>query len=176
MSMDHKAFVFDYVSFQNGLAKLLYSSLETVKPQDIVEFIVDNLGSLKDPYEGEPLDSSWESLLEFTDVHQYGDFALTMYYDPSKNIGLLEDWAPIEATLAREGLTALLLGSPFGPPKNVFDPGKMGSYFQNPKQVEEGRSRIKEIMLKPHMREVLLGVAEMFSPAAEEGKGLYITF
>src|SRR5579859_5274373 len=39
----------------------------------LVSFINANLDSLRDPYEGEPLGTDWEGMIETQDAHQYGD-------------------------------------------------------------------------------------------------------
>src|SRR5262245_50929549 len=82
MSMGHKAFVVDYEAFADQLSDILKTALVTNNDDDLVHFIEANISSLKDPYEGDPLDSSWEDLVETKDAHSYGDIALTKFYDP----------------------------------------------------------------------------------------------
>jgi len=129
MSMIHKAFVFEYDAFQSDLRAKLEQSLQTGDVEPLQEFIQSNRSRITDPYEGEPLADDWESLIESKDAHKYGDFALTRYYDPREDIGLGADWDRVDDLVGSEG-TAIVLGTPFGPSDNPFDPGKMGSYLQ----------------------------------------------
>ena len=146
MSMSHKAFVFDYDGFQSELRGLLEHSLQTGNAALLNEFINARRSELKDPYEGEPLDEGWESLLECKDAHQYGDFALTLYYGPSCDIGLGTDWQSIREALTLEGIgNQALIGEPVGPASRPFDPGKMGSYFQSPATAHENWLRLEDL-------------------------------
>jgi hypothetical protein len=79
VSFKHKAFVLDYQSFESQLKDILESALENKNVSQLSEYISRNQTHLKDPYEGEPLTSEWESMIESQDPHQYGDFSLTMY-------------------------------------------------------------------------------------------------
>ena len=64
MSMQHKAFVLDYEDFKSQMGNLLESALMTGSNDKLVQFIGTNITGLKDPYEGEPLNESWEDLIE----------------------------------------------------------------------------------------------------------------
>src|SRR5690349_15161787 len=92
MSMEHKAFVFDWESFLQELSELLFSALVSDDTTRLKAWINSNVADLKDPYEGEPLTKDWEDTLDVKDAHQYGDFALTKYYDPARDIGLGHEW------------------------------------------------------------------------------------
>src|SRR5207302_666883 len=92
MPMHHKAFVLDHAGFLRELGEVLYRALATGDCGPLVRFIEAHRGSLTDPYEGEPLEASWESMLETRDAHQYGDFALTRFYDPRADDGLAYEW------------------------------------------------------------------------------------
>ncbi len=146
--MDHKAYAFDYAGFQRRLAPILYAALETGDAGPLRAFIEANRAELTDPYEGEPLEE-----LPDGDVHELGDFALTAFYDPACDIGLADDW---------EEAGDAALGVPFGPPSNLFDPGRMGSYFQSPELVERNRRTATDE-----------GARQML---AETDAGLYLTF
>lgn len=177
--MEHKAFIFDHQAFTTQLSKSLANALLTEQSEGLVAFINENLASLKDPYEGLPLDSEWETLLEFKDVHQYGDFALTKFYDPSDDIGLGLNWQNIENILESDNdeNLSILLGKPFGPPNNYFDPGKMGSYFQNEDEVYLNLKRVENIInQKPQIGKPLEELTLMLNKAVELKRGLYITF
>jgi hypothetical protein len=177
--MEHKAFVLDYEAFANQLSDILRTALVTNNDDDLAHFIEANISSLKDPYEGDPLDSSWQDLVETEDAHTYGDFALTKFYDPVSDIGLGYNWEGVQNLLndVSSGLGAAILGSPFGPANNHFDPGKMGSYFQTPSEVQKSLSLLTNLVQqKPELSAGLSGAIEMVRQAAENGKGLYVTF
>jgi len=179
MSMEHKAFVLDYEAFKSQLGSLLESALMTGINDKLAQFIGTNITWLKDPYEGEPLDESWEDIIEVKDTHSYGDFALTKFYNPASDIGLGDDWEEIQDLLndVSSDFGTAILGRPFGPERNYFDPGKMGSYFQTSGEVQQNLSLLKDLgQRKPEVSPALNKAIEMFQQAAEAGKGLYVTF
>jgi hypothetical protein len=164
MSMEHKAYIFNYNAFMSELSGTLMDALSAGQTDSLVKFIEENLDSLTDPYEGDPLDESWRELVEMgspldqlfrdpaktADAHDYGDFALTKFYDAADDIGLAYDWQEIETLLDSElgHGDYIVLGTPFGPPDELFDPGKMGSYFQSPAKVKEHLSQIERLVEK----------------------------
>lgn len=179
MSFDHKAFLLEYNQFEFQLSGILMDSLITGDVSQLVAFIIQNLAELKDPDEGEPLDDFWEEKIETKDAHQYGDFALTKFYCPQNDIGLSYDWNKMQNCLYKEFTEqpSILLGVPFGSENNLFDPGKMGSYFQSPYQVIKNLRTIENFVLqKPELAIDLSSTVNMLRMAARERKGLYITF
>src|SRR5262245_24530781 len=173
--MEHKAYLFDYESFSRELKGILEAAIQTHDPAALVSFIRVNVGNLRDPYEGKPLERDWESLIETRDAHQYGDFALTKYYDPLVEIGLGTDWNSVQELIAldRTLTESPILGSTIGPPDEPFDPGKMGSYFQTDRQVGESH----EYLLKraeQRRLESLASAIEMLQKALQAGTGLYV--
>jgi hypothetical protein len=170
--MEHKAFTFRYSECERELLPLLQGALVSSDPQPLVAFIEAARASLRDPYEGEPLGDDWQDLLETKDVHQYGDFALTKYYDPTADIGLGRAWEEIQRVLESElGGSSAILGRPVGTTGAVFDPGKMGSYFQSETDVRRNLAAIEsanESRLEP--------VAVLLRRALYQGAGLYVTF
>ncbi len=179
MVLEHKAFVFDYSSFQDELMDILVNSLKTETTDRLKQFILQNLSSLKDPYEGDMLDSDWESLMEVYDAHQYGDFAITKFYNPQDDVGLGYDWQELDELLNQEldSKYSILLGSTIGSKDNLFDPGKIGFYFQSLQQVNNNLEIIKTLIReKPELVEPLKIAIAMFQSAVSESKGLYITF
>src|SRR5205807_7996746 len=84
-----------------------------------------------------PLGENWEAVIETNDAHQYGDFALTKYYDPTTDVGLGTSWEHIQELIANDPtlVESPILGTPLGPIASPFDPGKMGAYFQSAEQV-----------------------------------------
>jgi hypothetical protein len=179
MSMSHKAFVFDYRRFAEELRGLLLDALRSGDCEPIRSLIVEAPSAFRDPYEGEPLDSDWESLIATKDAHQYGDFALTKYYDPVDDIGVNGDWMELDDVLAEHGLSALLLGEPLGSRDagGYFDPGKMGSYFQTESGVRENLLRLEQLERQhPDLVEKMRPVRAMLERAVRAGHGIYATF
>lgn len=177
--MEQKAFVFDQPGFTTELSSTLRGALETGELGGLTNFIDENLASLKDPYEGNPLDSSWQDLIETHDAHQLGDFALTKYYDPLADIGLGPSWEEVAELLNAQGINgdAVVLGSPFGPRDHYFDPGKMGSYFQSPELVRQNLNRLRSLIAqKPALAPQLAETLAMLEQAEKAGQGLYVTF
>jgi hypothetical protein len=148
MSMDHKAFVFDYRSFELELKEILEAALDRNEIKDLNDFISANIIYLKDPDNEEHLSKNWRERLEnYRYPHNYGDFALTKFYDPNENIGLGSDWPQIDGILAGESKSCIaLLGRPIGKNGNYFDPGKMGSYFQSLSMVSENKQKIARLI------------------------------
>jgi hypothetical protein len=179
MSMEHKAFVFDYKAFAKELKPLLEKALTNSDNKELIQFIEENREALKDPDTGEPLEEDWQDQVEDDDPHRYGDLALTRYYDPEDGIGLAYDWMDLDDELQAElgNDRAVALGDPCGPKDNHFDPGKMGSYFQSPDKVKKNLTLLGTRLKKktPHAQ-ALKRVRDMLQPAADAGKGMYVTF
>jgi hypothetical protein len=145
----------------------------------LIVFINNNLGDLKDPYEGQPLESDWEAMIETTDSHQYGcgDFALTKYYDPLEDIGLGLEWESVQDAISSDANLAEspILGSTVGPSEGPFDPGKMGSYFQSLHQVRRNHQYLLNLSKKGGSTDLSKSI-QMLSQAENAEKGLYVTF
>ena len=175
--MEHKAFLFDYSSFDRELRQILENALNSGKCGGLVSFINTHLEALRDPYEGEPLDAGWESLIEAPDAHQYGDFALTKYYDPLADIGLGVFWESVQDLIASDPTFSVspILGSTIGPKHDPFDPGKMGAYFQSFQQAQQHHNSLllaERTSPSPQLHEAV----ELLAKAVNEKKGLYVTF
>jgi len=171
--MSHKAYAFDWRAFEaDGLYALLLAALQSGDAGRIKRYIDAHYDDLRDPYEGEPLDTKWEALLENRDVHEYGDFALTRFYDPLDDRGLADDWSAIDGELC-ESDRAAMLGLPIGPSGREFDPGRQGSYFQTPQRVVDSLLRVEGVVAKmPKLRPF----AELLRACVESGRGVYVTF
>jgi hypothetical protein len=178
MSMEHKAFVFDYHAFQEQLSIVLREALGAGRVSALPEFIKRNIGALRDPNTGERLGVDWESAVVPKDVHQYADVALTKFYDPSRDRGLGYRWEELQEVLARHDLMpSILLGSAFGFARNYFDPGKMGAYFQTPDQAAEHVRRLEALAATaPGDAHEVQDAIVMFQQAVKAQTGLYITF
>jgi hypothetical protein len=175
--MEHKAFLFDYDSFDRELRAILEDALRSGDHSRLVSFINANLGDLRDPYEGEPLNAGWEAMIEMQDPHQYGDFALTKYYNPTADIGLGAAWENLQELIANDpALTeSPILGSTIGPQDDPFDPGKMGSYFQSAQQVRQNRRYLLDLAKKGQTEDLKRAI-QMLDQAAGAETGLYVTF
>ena len=179
MGKEHRAFVFDYDAFSAELRPVLDAALGDGQTQPLREFIESNRTALKDPYAGEPLEAGWENLLETEDVQEYGDFALTRYYDPADDIGVGTEWPAVQDALVRaadQGID-LTLGHTVGPPGRAFDPGGMGSYFLTNAEAAARLEALREIIRRdPALRDRLGALLAMFETVANSGKGMYVTF
>jgi hypothetical protein len=114
MSMDHRAFAFDWTAFEGGLLPILVRALETEDQGPLSSFIEAHRRELRDPYEGDPLPHDWRSLLEHGGVQELADFALTRYYRPEDDRGLGPEWQAID-DMAAPAVRATLLGAPHRP-------------------------------------------------------------
>lgn len=172
MSMSHKAYAFDWRAFeQDELRQVLVAALESGDPATIARYIETHREQIKDPYEGRPIERSWQAMLENRDVQEYGDFALTRFYDPTDDQGLAESWSEVDGILAEQDRPALL-GFALGKPGLEFDPGRQGSYFQTPEQVVESLRRIERM----GHRDTLNSYLQLLSRCAASDLGVYVTF
>ncbi len=170
MSMDHKAFAFDWNSFERGLLPILIGSLTSGDGEPIKAFIQEHLEQLSDPYEGNPLPDDWRSLLVNGDVQELADFALTLYYQPSDDQGVGPAWIRLAQQLPTE-IQTTLLGKPIGMTARLFDPGRMGSYFQTPEQVQDSTQSLSE-----YGRSDLYHYRRLLEECKSRRLGIYVTF
>jgi hypothetical protein len=175
--MEHKAFLFDGDRFDEELRPTIEAALSTGDCVPLVDFICDDLDVLTDPYEGEPLPPDWDSMLETKDAHDYGDFALTKYYDPTADIGLGASWERLQELVASDPdiVTSRIPGATIGPADSPFDPGKMGAYFQSASQVAANYRGLLDLA-RESSSDVAADAVRMLGQAVRAGKGLYITF
>jgi hypothetical protein len=174
VSMQHKAFLFDYEQFECELLSILETALKTQEIASLRSFITSNLDALSDPYEGDRLNDGWEALVETRDVHQYGDFAITKYYDPCSDIGLGDVWEGVQQFIAADLALSPspILGRVIGTEASTFDPGKMGSYFQSGQEARRNYESLATLAGRPGLDDAI----EMMKRAVESRQGLYVTF
>jgi hypothetical protein len=170
MTMEHKAFAFDWIKFECELLRTVVKSLVKNDRQLLECFVDSQRDKLTDPYEGNSLSRSWRDQLQVGDVQELADFAITKYYRPSDDIGLGSKWTCIADVLAVAPRKALL-GECVGPQERVFDPGRMGSYFQSPLQLNKSFLVLKET----HFLE-LSGYCNALEECTARQLGLYVTF
>jgi hypothetical protein len=172
VSMSHKAYAFDWRAFEKDeLHRLLVAALESGNPATIASYIEAHREQIKDPYEGQPIEQDWQAVLANGDVHEYGDFALTRFYDPADDQGIAETWMSVDAALPEQDRSALL-GSPLGDPGHEFDPGRQGSYFQTPEQVVESLRRVEHAAPARELESYV----QLLRRCAVDGLGVYVTF
>jgi hypothetical protein len=179
MSFQQKAYIFDLDRFNAGLRPLVEESLRTNDHAALRRFIAQHLDELKDPYAGEPLESNWEGLLETRDVQEYADFALTLYYDPSADIGLGNGWPALQELLVREAPagTDLTMGDVVGPPSRPFDPGGMGAFFLTNEAAVSRLETLRELSgERTNLRDQIAPLLELFATIVDSGRGAYVTF
>ncbi len=178
MSMLHHAYLFDHRRFEAELLPLLTRALTDGGTGELQAWVQLNRAELTDPYEGDTLPESWEEKVELPDPHQYGDFALTRYYRVGDDRGLGDQWRFVAEVLQHVvGNEAMMLGTPVGPRANVFNPGKMGSYFQPPAEVSRHLLLLKSAIRKfPSADEPLIQLQGLLQAAVSAKQGLYVTF
>jgi hypothetical protein len=169
--------VFDCDGYERELRPILDESLRGGSLEPLRAFIQRHREALKNPHDGQPLAEDWESRLGSRDAHQYGDLAMTRFYEPSSNVGLGEEWDATEDVLTGVGVRgAILLGKLIGPRENLFDPREFQvCYLQSARMVQENSRRLEELLRRRLDLEATLAQAvRLFEPAAEIGRGLYI--
>jgi hypothetical protein len=168
--MDHKAFPFDWVTFEREFLPTLERSLARNDGLEIRDFITAQWRQLRDPYEGDPLAGNWRDALDCGDIQLIADYAITKYYNPSDEFGLGLHWMRIQSDLPEEGRVALL-GTPLGPQHRRFDPGRMGSYFQSCSQLHKSVTALDELEV-PTLRQY----RESLRSCMRRELGTYVTF
>lgn len=180
MAMMHKAYVFKYNEFQKELRPILERAFYKESCEELIDFIKNNKEVLVDPYEGVPLDVNWESLVDEETPEQYADFCMTKYYNPACDLGLDYEWLDIQNILEEvtKEASEIVLGTPLEFGGVFFDPGKMGSYFSSPEQVDSNLSEIKKIrnIVEEGCSNKLLLIESILMNAHGSGEGLYVTF
>ena len=163
MSMEHKAFDFDWDEFEIALLPVFLSTLASNDSTGLLEFIELNLENITDPYEGDKLGKNWQVEISSYSIQEIADYALTKYYSVTEEFGLGNSWISQTDKLSKKEVDALL-GTSF----KCFDPGCYGSYFQSLGQLNESikiLSNIKDPIVAQYVRD-LSGMK----------KGLYVTF
>ena len=180
MSMLHKAYAFDWSAFaRDELHNILLDALSSGDERGLIRYIEANRDHIKDRYEGGPLSDDWKDRLGNYDVHEFGDFALTRFYDPMEDYGIDHYWLDLDFEHLPEPDQAALLGTPFGPRGAYFDPGRQGSYFQSPQEVVRSHTRLQRIDLSNmdrDQRESWEQFKKLLEECAKAGSGLYVTF
>jgi hypothetical protein len=182
--MTHHAYAFDlYALARDELRSILLDALSSGDTNGLIRYIGANRHHLKDRYEGGPLSDSWQhwqDVLVNLDVQELGDFALTRFFDPEDDRGLMENWFRIQEHLS-EADRATLLGTSLRSSSAYFDPSGLGAYFQTPQQVVKSLARVQRIELpdlkfKEMLDESLELLKGLLEECAEAGNGLYVTF
>src|SRR5258705_6753417 len=111
MSMPYKVYVFEYDRFYEELADILFRALTSNSEEELRSFIDQHFEILKHPYEGTPLESSWETEFAPISVQMLAEICLTKYFDPSDDHGLVY-WIGLDDVLnsIEEDLGEIILG------------------------------------------------------------------
>lgn len=168
----HKAFSFNWKAFETELKVIIEVALRSNKTNELEAFIERQRKILQDPYEGTPLPKNWHSKMESRDVQEFADFALTGFYDPLNDCGVAENYVIMSDQLPKQAANALL-GFPLGEQEKLFDPGQMGSYFQDLSQVEKSLKILSP--LTDDLHEIKMFV-ELLENCLAKDLGLYVTF
>lgn len=180
MGSEHKAYIFDFNKFSKELKPILELALASGEIESLRNFIISNKSHLCDPYEGEPLADNWEGMIEVKDAEQYGDFALTKYYDPLTDQGLGYFWENIATIISEHSNSsyATILGEPLGTADCYFDPGKLGSFFQDSEHVKYSISVIEQLenIYNGALKDEISSYLKLLKEALIGDKGVYVTF
>lgn len=168
--MSHQAFAFDWNAFELNFGRILLTALKTDSGAELAEFIQQERVWLTDPYNGDPLPENWRALLETGDVQELADFALTRYYSVRDDHGVGGSWLALHDSLT-EGQSQALLGAPFGHRDRLFDPGRLGSYFQSPVMACESLAALAGLAV-----EEVGPFRELLTACVARRLGVYVTF
>lgn len=176
MSMVHKAYAFDWDAFDAALRPVLVRALETDDPSGLAAFIEANRTALTDVRTMKPLAPGWRAAADLGDVQALGALALTRYYDPLADDGLLHGWLPHVERLP-PAVRRALLGTPLVAGGRAFNPGRVGSWFQPPDQVRESARVLRQSDLDVgEEAEDYARYAGLLARCVASGSGLYVTF
>jgi hypothetical protein len=168
--MEHKCFSFDWDRFESELKQILEDALHTGSVEHLISFITKNLPELTDPYDGYSLKDNWQKMLINRDVLEYGDYALTKYYDVQDDHGLGYTWTDLSDQLPPDAARALL-GFPISSGNSIFDPGRMGSYFQTPVEIQQSITVLSKVNY-----EAVNNFRSILQECNQKNLGVYITF
>jgi hypothetical protein len=168
--MEHKAFEFQWSEFERELLPILLDALCSRDERNLCLFIGDNRGVCFNPYQGCPLGPDWRDQLENNDVQEVGDYAITKYYDPTSDFGLGRRWIEMSDVLTGQQ-RASFLGFVIGPDSNLFDPGRMGSYFQDADTVSKSLASLSTLV-EPELRDFV----DFLEAVKAHETGIYVTF
>ncbi len=174
--MVHKAFALDWNGFDRLLRPIFVRALQSDDTSELIGFIETHREQLCDPDEQTPLSADWQAGVGLGDVQRLADFALTRFYDPANDDGLGYGWLPHFDALPLSVQRATL-GETVGEGNRLFDPGRLGSYFQSPVQVQESAKAMAAIELDVgEEAEEFDRFAALLARCATGGFGLYVTF
>ncbi len=141
--MEHRAFIFDWPTFEKELLPALAAGLEGDRGP-LEEFVAEQRGLLVDPSTAEPVNGLQ---LETVGVDRLGEIAMTRYYDPTADHGFGAQWDAIEGSLGEQE-RALLLGEPISVAGRTFSEGTV---FQSNGRVRLSYKRVRELD-RPELR------------------------
>jgi hypothetical protein len=200
MSICHKAWLFDYDSFDAEFADLLYEALESDDIGPVAAFIDRHHALMTDFGSEERLLADWASGLESADVQSLADLAMTKYYDVRAENGLAHGFDALSAYLETVGALrgdadALLYGYLFGPEGRRLDPGLMGTGLVSRREAcrllavleavemppipEPDSDAYADCLYKPdtagEVQESFDRIADLYREARSRGRGILFT-
>lgn len=174
--MVHKAFALDWDGFDRLLRPVLVRALVTDDSAELIGFVETHRERLCDPDEHTPLPTDWRVGADLGDVQRLGELALTRFYDPAADDGLWYGWLPHFDALPPPVQRATL-GETVRGGDRLFDPGRLGSYFQSPFQVLESADLLGASQLNVGEDAGDFNrFALLLDRCAADGFGLYVTF
>jgi hypothetical protein len=175
--MDHKAYPFNFNAYSLQLHHILVSALASGELRDLTQFVEREKESLSNPYEGDPLPADWRETFKIAKLQYCGQLALTKYFNASEEIGLGHEWEDAIAALNSAGYDGegIVLGDVVQGGDVVFDPNRLGSYFQTPEKVVDGWHAVRAVM-ESDPGSSMEWLLRMFEVPKAKGFGLYVTF
>jgi hypothetical protein len=177
--MVHKAYVFDFEPFEQELMPLLEQAVAGGGVEPLLPFLDQHRSELQWT-RTIPLPQDLHAWCRQAGPQEVGGLALTAYYDVKENIGIGADWWSAQDTLARLGEDPdILCGWVLQKSGALFDPGGLGSYFQDVFDALTNRDGLNNFLKDHPDRAPLFERARrMFQRALRtgKGKGLYVWF
>jgi hypothetical protein len=175
MAIPHNAYALAYDAFQRELRPLLEGCIAENNPVLLQQFLRTHRPCLTDLTTERPLNVGWEENLDANDVDLLGATALTKYYDPTHNIGTLDDWHDLATAIDRvAGFPGVALGQRIGPPGHPLSPWGRDCFVQSPEEVRKHLLILRHwLTCEPDHEECLAGLEQTLAHALKQGKGLY---
>jgi len=190
MSMAHKAFVFDTVTFNKEVAGVILKAGIHNNTEVLRQYIHNNIGRARSPYSGDLLTEGWEDELEKGDVQELADFVMGCYYDPNADKGLAYEWDSLLAILktltTTQEANALILGLPLKKDGFTLDPGYMGTGFVQAEAVpacydklcnlEKRVNTVGQAENSWQIADLFASLKKLYREASAQRSGLLLTF
>jgi len=165
MLIQHRAFIFNYQRFEDEIEPLIRDAMQG-QAEPLAAYCDRNRSLLKWlPTSHDPLDLAQS--------------VLTLCYDPSKDIGLGEQWGEIDRVLkdGDEVVSGVLLGRPLVINGRPYAPDGCVAYFQLEEWTRGNLLLIQRwVVAEPHNQRILQPAIDLFQTVVNANRGLYILF